>query len=101
MNNLIEITVRGPQFWSENDESAFFDRLGSIACIESVLGRGEDLILALETTRLSDADLRELLALFRRYEIPMGSLAAFDCERFASWFRDKRAYWYASVFGAS
>ena len=51
-------------------------------------------------SRISDAALRELLALFWRYRIPMQQLAQFENERNASWFRAPNMYWHRRVFGA-
>jgi len=51
-------------------------------------------------SRLSEASLRDLLALFSRYEIPMRQLAQFENAKNTSWFRAPRMYWHQRVFGA-
>ncbi len=50
---------------------------------------------------MSNESLRELIALFERYRIPMGQLAQFKTSRNESWFADPRAFWYRPVFGTS
>lgn len=51
-------------------------------------------------SRLSEASLRDLLALFSRYEIPMKQLAQFEDAKNAAWFRAPHMYWHKKVFGA-
>lgn len=51
-------------------------------------------------SRLSEASLRDLLALFSRYEIPMRQLAQFETPKNDSWFRAPHMYWHAKVFDA-
>lgn len=48
----------------------------------------------------SDKDLRELVALFFRYNVNMKPLAALRTKRNARWFSDNPdAFWYKKVFG--
>jgi hypothetical protein len=47
---------------------------------------------------LSEAALRELIALLARYAIPMQQLRAFANSKNRSWFADPRAYWHKPVF---
>jgi hypothetical protein len=96
--DAIELEAPRVRFYSANDESAFFDWLKKIQCIESCEGHGPVIYLRVKANAVTEDCLRELLSLFRRYEIPMRQLSVFDHEQYSSWFRDKRAYWYASVF---
>lgn len=51
-------------------------------------------------SRLSQASLRDLLALFSRYEIPMQQLAQFENATNRDWFAAPHMYWHGRVFGA-
>ena len=51
-------------------------------------------------SRLSEASIRDLLALFSRYSIPMRQLAQFENPKNTGWFRASHMYWHKQVFGA-
>ena len=96
-----KLTVRGPTYFSQGDEKAFFDWLQSISCIEEVEGDLRDLHIILKRLP-SDADLRELVALLYRYRINMRPLATMRTPRNSRWFADNpNAYWHRRVFGTS
>ncbi len=92
------LIVRGPTYYAQGDEDAFFTWLQSIPCVANVGGEGLDVHIALKRTRLSDSDLRELLAIFFRYKLQMSVLARFETERNRHWFCDRQKYWHAKVF---
>jgi hypothetical protein len=92
------ITVPGPQYFSNGDEEAFYSWLSSIASVQRLGGVGRDLEIVFVRTRLSQNDLRELIAIFHRYQMDKRVLAQFD-HAGSNWFRDPEAYWYADVFG--
>jgi hypothetical protein len=96
---IVELDATGIRFFSEYDEAAYFEWLKKFVCIQKVEGRGQTLSITVDTEAVNEDALREFLALFLRYEIDMRQLRAFDCDEFADWFRDKRAYWYTQVFG--
>lgn len=98
MNGSLTITVTGPWFYSAGDEDAFFSWLNSVASVWAVGGVGTDLEITLASRRLSQRDLREILAIFHRYALDKRVLKQFDRARLA-WFRDPKAYWYTDVFG--
>jgi len=100
MNDLktVELEVTETRFFSEFDESAFFEWLDKLPCVQKYVGRGKTLYITINSDAVSEDALREFLALFRRYGVEMRQLAAFDRREFSEWFRDKRAYWYADVF---
>ena len=83
---------------SQGDEAAFFGWLHSIAGVTGVRGQGRELIIQLKSKRLSQAALRDLLALYWRYDGRMSELAQFVNERNRSWFQHPGTYWYAAVF---
>jgi hypothetical protein len=85
-------------YYSPNDETAFFQWLGRVDCVEGFEGSGPKLFIDLKRAPTDD-ELRDLLALFYRYKIDMRQLAQFDQARRASWFRDPQMYWYRRVFG--
>lgn len=51
-------------------------------------------------SRLSEASLRDILALFSRYGIPMQQLAQFENPKNTAWFRAPHMYWHKQIFGA-
>lgn len=55
--------------------------------------------LVFKSHRLSEKSLRNLLALFWRYRIPMRQLAQFENANNKIWFRSSKAYWHKKVFG--
>jgi hypothetical protein len=44
-------------------------------------------------------DLRQLLAVCRRYGVDMRQLAKFETAKNRDWFRDPKSYWHQAVFG--
>lgn len=54
--------------------------------------------LVVDCTQVSEASLRDLLALFHRYRIPMKQLAQFRNAANESWFASPEMYWYSEVF---
>ena len=95
---MITILCKRVVFYSQNDESAFFDFLGRIEAVESIVGEGDAIILNV-IDKPSDESLRDLIALFHRYQIPeMTQLAQFLKKTNKKWFSDDNAYWYRQVF---
>lgn len=88
----------GP-YGSPGDERAFFEWIERIRCIRKFWGSGPALYLEIPRRRISDTCLRELLALFWRYDVDMAQLAQFANPSNRKWFRNSSAYWYAGVFG--
>ena len=92
------LIVRGPTYWSQKDESVFFEWLQSISCVGKIGGRLRSLHISLKRAP-SDSQLRELIALFQRYRMNMKCLAALKTTRNVVWFDDKKMFWHARVFG--
>ncbi len=82
-------------YYSQLDEDHFFGWLQEIPCVNSI-ERG---VIRIDSDVLSEVDLRDLLAIFYRYGLPMSSLSHFETDENRSWFRDPRKYWYERVFG--
>lgn len=95
------ILVRKPDgpYLSPGDERAFFEWAGRIPCVSRLEGVGEELRLHVKGRRISQRCLRELIALFHRYDVSMGQLAQFESSSNQSWFRNRSAFWYVPVFG--
>ncbi|MBI2775019.1 hypothetical protein HYX58_03360 [Candidatus Dependentiae bacterium] len=94
------LVCKGVKFGSMHDEDAFFEWIKKIKCIQSFEGARDELYLDLISDRLEDLELRDIIALFRRYKVDMAQLKRFLTEDNKRWFFDnKRAYWYKKVFG--
>lgn len=85
-------------FYSRADEAAFFSWLNGIPEVKSVTGVGRALHIELASDVVSEESLRELVAIYSRYIGNMKDLARFVTPENESWFKNKKAYWYASVF---
>jgi len=95
---LTTLTCKGIVYYSPSDERAFFEWVARIGCISRVEGRGDALLLYLSTKRVSEVNLRELIALFRRYKVGMAQLAQLENPRNRDWFRSPNAFWNKAVF---
>ena len=87
-------------FYSQGDERAFFEFAQGIKGVKRIGGVGEEIHLHV-AARLSAESLRDLLALFRRYEIELGPLRQFVTAANQKWFKAKNQYWHKAVFGRS
>lgn len=94
------IRVQGPTYFSQNDETAMFEWLGRITVIRNVTGEARDLIIRLKRAP-TDNQLRDLLALFFRYQMDMTPLTAMRTAKNESWFSDQGSYWFDAVFKRS
>jgi hypothetical protein len=98
-SGFVELQATGVRFYSHRDETAFFGWLAKLDCVERYEGRGLTLFISVNAEAVDEDDLRELLALFRRYGVDLKQLAVFDRSEFADWFRSEQAYWHKEVFG--
>jgi hypothetical protein len=94
----MKVSVEGPRFFSAKDEDVFFSWVDAIPSIVSIEGTGKSMNITFAKRRISQRDLREILALFHRYGLDKRVLACFDRSEWA-WFRDPKSYWFAEVFG--
>lgn len=95
---VLEMSPVGP-FYSPNDEAAFFEWLDKIKPIKRYYGRLETLYIEVINSKVTEYELRELLAAFHRYKVKEKQLSVFDRKEFAPWFRNKNAPWYKTIFG--
>lgn len=91
---MIYLDCSGVSFGSQLDEKHLFEW---VAEIPGVLRWERDTLVV--RTNLSKTSLRELLALFSRYKIPMAQLAQFRTSRNEGWFVAPGKYWHTRVFG--
>lgn len=97
---MIEIKAVGVFFFSHGDERAFLGWLDAMPFVERLDRSGRTLHIFINDLAVDEDGLRDLLALFRWYEVQgLRQLAAFDRDEFADWFRDKEKYWYEEIFG--
>jgi len=61
-------------YWSEGDEQAHFEWLGRINAIRNVWGEGLRVYLDVDRSVLRVDDLRELEAIYRRYDGDLAQL---------------------------
>ena len=93
------LIFEGP-YYSQLDEAAFFTWLEAIAGVKRVVGTPDGLVVTLRSSKLSEAALRDMLALHWRYRLPMKDLAKFHNAGNDRWFRNPGSYWHEAVFGA-
>jgi hypothetical protein len=95
----LPILIRRPDgpYGSQGDERAFFEWLNRIPAVYKIGGVGEELHIHVRS-RLSSESLRELIALFDRYDGPLNQLAQFENSSNRNWFRNPEMYWYRQVF---
>lgn len=91
---MVYLDCSGIRFGSQLDEKHLFEWASEISCVV----RWENDILVVKSRRISEAALRDLVALFWRYEIPMEQLAQFRNSTNESWFAAPIMYWHAAVF---
>lgn len=97
---MATVTLKGPMYFSQGDEAAFFSWLEGIPGVTSVEGEHPDkLTVHIDDAKFTDETLRELIAVHHRCGVEMRQLARFETPRNRSWFRKPSAYWYKAVFG--
>jgi hypothetical protein len=94
------ILIRRPDgpYLSQGDERAFFEWLNRIPAVRRVDGVGEELHIHVRSGKIAWRSLRELIALFHRYQGPMAQLAQFENDSNRRQFRDPKAFWFTPVF---
>lgn len=89
------IEVEGPVFFSQSDETAFFNWLKSIKCIKRIVGKGWNLQFTIAAKPLTRDELLELSAVFRRYKLNEGLLVPFlpkNAKWATAWIEDSRTH---------
>lgn len=91
---MVRLDCSGVIFGSQLDERHLFEWAMQI----SGALRWEQDTLIVKSLNLSQSSLRDLVALFSRYQIPMKQLAQFRNSRNEVWFASPQTYWYKRVF---
>jgi len=91
---MVRLDCSGVTFGSQLDERHLFEWAMQVP---GVL-RWEQDVLVVKSLNISQASLRDLLALFFRYQIPMQQLAQFRNARNEAWFAAPQMYWHKKVF---
>jgi hypothetical protein len=90
----VRLNCAGVRFGSDLDEKHLFTWAEEIPSFD----HWDRDTLVLRSQDVPEADLRELLALFWRYQIPMRQLTQFETEANRHWFSSLSAYWHEHVF---
>lgn len=93
-SETVRLSCGGTRFGSCLDEKHLFTWAEELSCFE----RWDSDTMVLRTGDISEEELRELLALFWRYRIPMRQLAQFETDSNRHWFSSPTTYWYGQVF---
>lgn len=99
-DNGIILESANVKYRSQNDEAAFFEWLDKIKCIAGYYGSGSVLYIKIFSNEVDDQSLREILAIFYRYEIDMKQLAIFKNKKNQKWFYESHKYWFKRVFSS-
>ena len=91
---MIRIDTTRLRYFSYLDEKSFFEWAEEIPCVKSTAGG----YLHIKSKRLSESDLRDLIAIMARYGLPMPQLQQFLNAKNEHWFKSETAYWYKAVF---
>jgi len=92
---MIRIDTSPIRYYSYLDEKSFFEWAMEIPCVTSIDGG----FLHVRSKRLSKSDLRDLIAIMHRYNLPMRQLGQFCNDKNKRWFQDTKMYWYQKIFG--
>jgi hypothetical protein len=93
-DDITVLKFKCPVFGSEGDEQSFFKWLG-IFTVE-VIGVHD----SIEIKFRNDQDnLREAIAIYYRYKLPMQDLARLVNGSNSHWFKCEGKFWYEQVFG--
>jgi hypothetical protein len=91
---MIKIDTSPIRYFSYFDEKSFFEWAQSIPCISSVDGG----FLHIKSKRLSEQNLRDLIAIMYRYKLPMQQLQKFCNSSNEHWFKSSKMFWFKPVF---
>lgn len=91
---MVRLDFSSVRYGSQLDEKYLF---AWAAEIPAVVGF-DPVTLFVRSKRISEASLRDLLALFERYDIPMDQLQIFLNKKNEHWFANPNMYWHKKVF---
>jgi hypothetical protein len=88
-------------YFSASDERAFYQRLKQLPELKNISGSLDRIELDFDDP-LSEESLRELLALFHRYDMDMRPLGIFLCEANREWFYERKlTYWHRKIWNVT
>lgn len=85
-------------FYSNGDEQRFFHGLRENPGVSGCCGIAQQLEITIVQRRLNHDALRDLIALFRRYQIPLSPLSILADKTRFEWLKEQTASWYESMF---
>lgn len=94
----MKLTIDLTTFYSDGDERRFFHGLRENPAISGFRGVAQQLEITIVQSRLNHAALRDLIALFWRYQIPLSPLSKIANIRRFEWLNNDKWYWYKSMF---
>jgi hypothetical protein len=101
------LVIPEPRLWyCRADEANFYNTLNDLPEVEKLKTyppvdrktQPNEIVLSLTQQYLTDDSLRTLLGLMTRYQLVMSCLASQCGPHNRKWFKDKRSFWYSSVF---
>jgi hypothetical protein len=98
MSETVTLRIAGSMYYSQHDEDVFFGWLKFVPSVASVRGELDELLIEVDVAKLSPNQLQELLALFRRYNIDLSSLAHLESDVNRGWLRDESKWWHQLLF---
>jgi len=90
----MKIDIQPTTYYSEQDEENFFTWALDIECVE----RTHSGYLFIDKLSVNENSLRELIALFHRYNVNSTCLAVFCNSENEAWFKNSEMYWYNNIF---
>jgi len=96
----IKLVCKNVKFYFEKDETAFFEWIKKIKCIDYTSAVGDELYLHIKEKEISDDNLRDLIGLFCRYKIDMKQLQIFLNANNKEWFYGSpKGFWHKRIWG--
>ena len=95
---MTTLEAKSLRFFSQRDEAAFFNFLKELACVESVRGEGRSIQINVDRSKMSDDDLRDIFALFSRYNVDLKQLRNIIDEDRHKWALNTNTIWYKGIF---
>jgi hypothetical protein len=96
-DSVPQLVCDSVEYFSQGDETAFFNWLNSIECIEKIEGFGTELELTISSQIITDENLRDLIAIFLRYKVDLKQLLIFETNENSYWFKNKSAFWHKGL----
>ncbi|WP_353098983.1 hypothetical protein [Stenotrophomonas lactitubi] len=90
----MELEAKSVYFFSQQDEDFFFEWIGRIGCINNVVGRG-GIYIGLDQNAVLEDEVWEIVAVFRRYRVPLAQLGALDRAGYSRVLRKELRRWSA------